>query len=313
MTATAKLSQQQIITKAQAELGTLDKESAEARARMVAIRAEVETINSRSQERDTSLRTLRETVQSLVQQHERLSAHDELAKGTLAAGHVTDQVKAAERERRKAEKALQEAQTKAASDEAKDQTRLQALETERLASERGLDDLTRRREAVEQVIRDAQAAMGEGEYQDIVSQVELLKARLAARKTACDSAEKELDDFAAEALQRLVSFPDLQKKVRSQFTFHDVSTHVIEAAIALLSTLIEGGKAADVDMAYLRRAEMHHESLVGLLTLQPQWLWAAFTGSRPEMLLEKQHKLTKLLAVYRESKRVEEVSSWHSK
>jgi chromosome segregation ATPase len=306
MTTANRTSHQQIIKKAESELVVLDKTERETVASITRIDAEIETITARMTARSTELTTLFETASSLQAQHESLATQERLAVGTLAEGNLAGQGKAAEREAQKAKKALEQMEARVQKEDNTDHHRLQALTAEKGSCTRRLGDIANQRQTLSQAKAAAHEAMGLDECRDIEFQVDILNRQLEARRAAVRQAEQELDDFAVEALQRLIQWPDLQQQVKPSLPYHDATTRILEAAATLYGLLLTEGPRAKVDLDTLRQVHRWASNLSDLLWLEQRDLWPVLPSGHIDearTIRERKTQLEQLLELYRQEKR----------
>lgn len=300
-----QLSHQQTINKAEAECTAITQSEALEQAKVQAIDAEVSTINARWQARTTELATAQQTVAHLSTQYEALRAEDDLSAGTLDAG-VTEQMRVAERELRKAQKTASDIETRVRAEDERSQARLQELSTKREQAEQEIERLQKRKLAVQSVIETKQREMGVEEQRDVLLQLDLLKRQFEARRDALLSAEQELAQFSANCLDRLQAWPDLQDEAKRLLPpYNDAATHLVETAIALLDSAISDGpeaaKMIDVPEVWQFTALYGH-GLPRLLDLAEHELVRAFAGNS-NRLRERHDILKQVVEAYRQYKR----------
>jgi DNA repair exonuclease SbcCD ATPase subunit len=293
----------QMLARADAELAALAKAHEETQARIIVIDAELASIAARAEARRVQVHTAQQTRNELENAFRQAQAQATLAEGTVGAWQELAPLSQQEKQAQKAEQDLAKLLQRTEAERAKDEARAATLRNERVASEKRLGEIQQQRSAMEAARRKTHAEQGEAEYTDSVVQLDLLKAQLAARQKALESAEQELDSFATEALQRLLPWIDLQRKIKPQLPYSDASTRVVDAAITLFNALINGGNASDVHPDIMRAAGLQWDTLAGLLTTEVQFLWPALNGQRPDMLIDKCERLRKVRRAIHDVKR----------
>lgn len=163
MSTTITLNHSQIMTRADAEISTLQKNREAAQARIQAIDADIATVDSRIQARNIHLSTLQQTVEHHQQAYDTALAAALLSDGTVSNKDNAHATKAAERALRDAQKAYSKAETKATSDDEQDTNHKRGLMEERALQEVKLASLGRMLATMQAAKEQQDKAIGEQE------------------------------------------------------------------------------------------------------------------------------------------------------
>lgn len=302
MTTTAtKLSHAQMIRLAESDLAGLDKQELESVAKIKACEAELATLESRKESRAAQLATMEETCKHLRGQHATLVESARLAQGGLQQGHFVNKVRAAEKEKSKAEKALASEEDTARKATAEDYTRLLTCSAEKAAAARSIHDIHERRTALTAAVAAIREEQGQEAYRDLVFQVELLLSSIEAKRRDLADEERALDSVLDVGITGLKDWPEKQEQARRLVPFEDDATVLMEQATHYLDALATriGSISTGINGAHWHEPEIAYTILADLLQVSP-----ADLGRGGVYQLKEQSRKTRLfLAAYRRAKR----------
>lgn len=291
-----------VLNNAVAELGLLDRKHQELHTRLQAIQAEQNTIAERQRVRADQLSALQATARELGQQYDAIATEARLLESTIEYGSKAGDLKAAEKERDKATRALTNFEAKAKTEEDKDQARASTLAQEYDACMQQLASAQAQREAVLKVQARAHETIGQEEYARIAEQFQALQGQLASREHAVQDTQAELERYLHSASMKLQEWPDLQAQIKHLVLYRDSTTSILEAALHLIDTLIKQAPGALIDDAHVMHlAQIAWLSVPELLSFDPAQLYPAFRGE-PVRLIERREMIERLLVTYREMK-----------
>jgi len=166
-------------------------------------------------------------------------------------------------------------------------------------------------EALAEQRERALADLGEVERQEVMTRLRDLQNDVKLKEHELRQARAGLDAFSREASQRLSDWPVLLGQVKPSLSYHDNTTAVLEAALEMVNTCLSHGlNAANIDTNIFRQAGLPWADLFGLLSFEQRDFYGVLRGNGfharldgPLTLEERRDQISKLLQVYRESKR----------